>query len=393
MTIHKRTLLASTLARLARPLLALGLAASTLGAAAQGTAAPAAAAAPTPAEPRVLNIFNWSDYIAEDTIKNFERETGIKVRYDNFDSNETLHARLVAGRTGYDIVVPSAHWAKQQIAAGLFQPLDRSLLPNWSNLDPSLQEKLGQIDPGNRHLVTWLWGYVTVGINTAKVRAALGTTPMPANPWALLFDPQYASKLKSCGINFLDSASEVLPVAMIYAGKEPYSKNARDYDAARDLLMKARPSVTRFSSSGYINDLAAGQLCVVMGYSGDINIARQRAIDNKTGHDIQALIPPTGATMFFDTMAIPKDARNVRNAHLFINYIMRPEVHASLTNKVFYANPNAASRRFVKKEVAENPTVFLSPADVQKLTVPDSVPQEIRRVQTRIFTQFKANTR
>ena len=173
----------------------------------------------------------------------------------------------------------------------------------------------------------------------------------------------------------------------------PYSKTAKDYDAAREVLMKARPNVTRFSSSGYINDLAAGQLCVVMGYSGDINIARQRAIETKSGHDIQALIPPTGATLFFDTMAIPKDAKNVKNAHLFINYILRPEVHASLTNKVFYANPNAASKKFVKKEVAENPTVFLSAEDLKKLTSPDAVPQDIRRVQTRIFTSFKANTK
>jgi putrescine transport system substrate-binding protein len=366
--------------RLSRALVALGLAVAATSGVSQG-------------ESNVLNIYNWAEYIGEDTIRNFERETGIRVRYDNFDSNEVLHARLVAGRTGYDIVVPSAHWAKQQIAGNLFQKLDRSQLTNWGNLDPALLKKLEEIDPGNQYLVTWMWGYVTVGINTAKVRAALGTTPMPENPWSLIFDPQYASKLKSCGINFLDSASEVLPIAMMYAGKPPYSRNARDYEAAREVLMKARPSVTRFSSSGYIDDLARGQLCVVMGYSGDINIARNRAIENKTGHDIQALIPATGATLFFDTMAIPRDARNVRNAHLFINYILRPEVHAELTNAVFFANPNAASKRFVRKDVAENPTVFLSPENLAKMTVPDAVPQDIRRVQTRIFTAFKANTR
>ena len=344
-------------------------------------------------EPKVLNIYNWSDYIADDTLKNFEKETGIKVRYDNYDSNEILQAKLMAGKTGYDIVVPSAHFAKTQIQAGLFQKLDRAKLSNWANLDPALLEKLGPIDPGNQHLVTWLWGYVTVGINTGKVRAALGSLAMPANPWALVFDPQYSGKLKGCGVNVLDSASEVLPVAMAYAGKSLYSSVAKDYDAAREVLMKARPNVTRFSSSGYINDLASGQLCVVMGYSGDINIARQRAIDTKTGHDIQALIPPTGGTLFFDNMAIPKDAKNVANAHLFINYILRPEVHAALSNKVFYANPNLASKKFVKKEVADNPTVFLSAADLNKLAAPDAVPSDIRRVQTRIFTGFKANTK
>lgn len=364
-----------------RALLALGLAAAAPLALAQA------------AEPKVLNIYNWSDYIAEDTIKNFEKATGIKVRYDNYDNNEILQAKLVAGKSGYDIVVPSAHFAKTQIQGGLFQKLDRAQLTNWGNLDPSLLDKLAGVDPGNQHLVTWLWGYVTVGINAGKVKAALGSMPMPANPWDLVFKPEYTSKLKGCGINMLDSASEVMPVAMIYAGKEPYSKNAKDYDAAREVLTKARPNITRFSSSGYINDLAAGQLCVVMGYSGDINIARARALETKSGHDIQALIPPSGATLFFDTMAIPKDAKHVKNAHLFINYILQPEVHASLTNKVFYANPNLASKKFVKKDVAENPTIFPSAEDIKKLTTPDAVPQDIRRVQTRIFTSFKANSK
>ncbi|MEO5734424.1 MAG: polyamine ABC transporter substrate-binding protein [Rubrivivax sp.] len=343
------------------------------------------------AEPKVLNIYNWSDYIADDTIKNFERETGIKVRYDNYDNNEILQAKLVAGRTGYDIVVPSAHFAKPQIQAGLFQKLDRSLLTHWGNLDATLLKKLSSVDPGNQYLVTWMWGYVTVGINVAEVKKALGSQALPQNPWDLVFRPEVASKLKGCGINVLDSASEVLPVAMIYAGKAPYSSNAGDYDAARDLLMKARPNITRFSSSGYINDLAAGRLCVVMGYSGDINIAGQRAIDNQSGQQIQALIPPIGGTLFFDTMAIPKDAEHPKNAHRFIDYILRPEVHASLTNKVFFANPNAASRKFVDKRVADNPTVFLAPDDIDKMTSPDAVPQDIRRVQTRIFTSFKAN--
>ena len=373
---------------LQRPLFARTLLAALTFAALAGTAV-----AQNKPEPKVLNVYNWSDYIAEDTLKNFEKETGIKVRYDNYDNNEILHAKLVAGKTGYDIVVPSAHFAKTQIEGGLYQKLDRAQLPNWNNLDPAVLEQMAKVDPGNQHLVNWLWGYVTVGINAGKVKAALGSTPMPANPWALIFDPQYAGKLKGCGINLLDSASEVLPVAMIYAGKDPYSKTAKDYDAARDALKAARPFVTRFSSSGYINDLAAGSLCVVMGYSGDINIARQRAIDTKSGHDIQALIPPSGATLFFDSMAIPKDAPHPKNAHLFINYIMRPEVHASLTNKVFYANPNTASKKFVAKAVAENPTIFLTAADMKKLTPPDAVPQDIRRVQTRIFTGFKAGAK
>ena len=358
-----------------------------LGLSAAGQAAAADAAAP---EPKVLNIYNWSDYIADDTLKNFEKETGIKVNYDNYDNNEVLHAKLVAGKTGYDIVVPGAHFAKQQIEANLFRKLDRSLLPNWGNLDPAILEQMAKVDPGNQYLVDWLWGYVTVGVNVNKVKKALGDTPMPANPWSLVFDPKYASKLKSCGVNFLDSASEVLPVAMGYVGKPAFSKTAADYAAAGDMLKKVRPYVTRFSSSGYIDELAGGALCAVMGYSGDINIARSRALQAKTGNVIEALVPPSGATLFFDSMAIPADAAHPKNAHLFINYILRPEVHASLTNKVFYANPNKASLKFVAKDVAENKSIFLSPKDLAGMTAPDSLPQDARRVQTRTFTNFKA---
>jgi putrescine transport system substrate-binding protein len=348
--------------------------------------APAAHAAP---EPKVLNIYNWSDYIADDTLKNFEKDTGIKVNYDNYDTNEILHGKLVAGKTGYDIVVPSAHFAKMQIEAGLFQKLDRSKLTNWGNLDPALLALMAKVDPGNQYLVDWLWGYITVGINTGKVKAALGGLPMPENPWSLLFDPKYADKLKSCGISFLDSPSEVLPIALGYVGKPAYSKTAADYAVAGAMLKKIRPDVGRFSSSGYINDMVAGSVCAVLGYSGDINIARARALKEKNGNDIVAFVPKTGSTLFFDSMAIPADAPHPGNAQLFINYILRPEVHASLTNKVFYANPNKASLKFVQKDVAANPSVFLKPDDLAKMTVPDALPQDIKRVQTRTFTSFK----
>ncbi len=349
-----------------------------------------AAAGAAFAQPKVLNVYNWAEYIAPDTLANFEKETGIKVRYDNFDSNEVLHAKLVAGQTGYDIVVPGAHFAKMQIEAGLLQPLDRSKLTNWGNLDPALLEQLAKVDPGNKFLVDWMWGYIAVGVNTGKVKKALGDLPMPANAWDLVFDPKYASRLKSCGLSMLDSASEMLPVALHYVGKPPFSKNAADYAAAGEMLKKVRPSVTRFSSSGYISDLANGGLCAVIGYSGDINIARARAIEGKTGQDIVALVPSTGSMIFFDTMAIPKDAKNVEAAHQFINYILRPEVHASLTNTVFYANPNKASLKFVKPDVANNKTIFLPPEDLKKMFVSETLPQDLRRVQTRTFTSFRA---
>ncbi len=357
------------------------------------TALAAATLAAFPAmaeEEKILNIYNWSDYIADDTIKNFEKETGIKVRYDNYDNNEILHAKLVAGKTGYDIVVPSSHWAKVQLEAGLFRPLDKSKLPNLVNLEPSLQAQLAKLDPGNAHLVTWAWGFSTLGINVDKVKKALGEMPMPDNAWDLLFDTKYVSKLKSCGVSVFDSASEVIPPALHYLGKPAYSNDKADYVEAGKLLKKIRPYVTLFSSSGYINDMANGSICLVFGYSGDINIARQRAIEAGKGVKIEALIPKTGSTLFVDTMAIPKDAKHPENAHKFMNYVMRPEVAASLTNKLSYANPNLASLKFVKMEIANNKTVFLSADDMKKMIAPDAVSNEIRRITTRTFTQFKS---
>ncbi len=340
-------------------------------------------------EEKILNIYNWSDYIADDTIANFEKETGIKVRYDVFDSNEILHAKLVAGKTGYDIVVPSSYWAKIQADGGLLQKLDKSKLPNLKNMDPIVQAQLAALDPGNQFLVNWLWGYTTVGINVDKVKAALGSTPMPENAWDLVFKPEYISKLKSCGVSFLDSPTDIIPAALHYLGKPAFSRNQADYAGVGPLLKSVRPSVTLFSSSGYINDVASGSICVALGWSGDINIAKQRAIDGKTGQNIQALIPSTGGVLFFDTMAIPADAPHPQNALKWINYIMRPEVDASLTNKVFYANPNKESRKLIKPEVANNPTIFVSDAEMKKMAVPDALTNDIRRTMTRLYTSFK----
>ncbi len=340
-------------------------------------------------EEKVLNVYNWSDYIAEDTIRNFEKETGIKVRYDNFDNNEIVHAKLVAGKTGYDVVVPSSYWAKVQADGGLLMKLDKARIPNLKNLDPALQEQLAKLDPGNQYQVNWLWGYTTVGINVDKVKAALGSMPMPDNAWDLIFKPEYISKLKGCGVSVLDSATEVIPAALHYLGKPAYSKNQADYSGVAPLLKSIRPHVTLFSSSGYINDMANGSICLALGWSGDINIARQRAIDGKTGQKIEALIPKTGGVLFFDVMVIPADAPHPGNAHKFIDFILRPEVHASLTNKVFYANPNAASKKFVRPDVANNPTVFPSAEDMKKMQAPDALSNDIRRTMTRLYTSFK----
>ncbi len=340
-------------------------------------------------EEKILNIYNWSDYLAEDTIPNFEKETGIKVRYDTYDNNEILHAKLVAGKTGYDIVVPSSTFARLQMDGGLLAKLDKSQLPNLKNLDPDIQSQIANIDPGNQYLVNWLWGYTTIGINTAKVKAALGSEPMPANVWELFFNPKYISKLKSCGVSTLDSATEVLPAALHYLGKDPFSKNAADYQEALALLKSVRPYVTLFSSSGYINDMASGSICMALGWNGDINIARSRALEGKTGQDVVAMVPKTGAVLFFDMMAIPADAAHPKNALAFMNYIMRPEVHAGLTNKVKYANPNKESRKFINPEVAKNPSVFPSTSEMETMVAPKALTNDIRRLATRAYTSFK----
>lgn len=341
------------------------------------------------ADDKVLNIYNWSDYIGDDTIKNFEKETGIKVRYDTFDSNETLHAKLVAGKTGYDIVVPSSNWAKIQIDGGLFTKLDKSKITTYGNLDPFVMKELATMDPGNQHLVPWMWGITTVGINVGKLKAALGNLPMPDNAWDLVFNPKYADKAKSCGISVLDSGDEIFPAALRYIGKPPYSKSPADYQAAAKMLERIRPDISLFSSSGYINDLASGALCVVIGWNGDISIAARRAEQAKNGNHIEALLPKTGAVLFFDTMAIPVDAPHVENAYKFMSYIYRPEVNAGLVNKVFYANPVPAAAKYIKPEIRANKTVFMSPQDLARMVPPEAVSSDTRRLRTRLYTTFK----
>jgi len=343
-------------------------------------------------EEKVLNIYNWGDYIAEDTIPNFEKETGIKVRYDLFDSNEALHAKLVAGMSGYDIVVPGSHFAKMQIQGGLLQKLDKSKIPNLANLDPAIQAQLAKMDPGNDYLVDWLWGYTTVGINADKVKKVLGNAPLPENAWDLVFKPEYMSKLKSCGVSFLDTASEILPIALKYIGKDPRSKNAEDYKAAGEMLKAVRPYVTRFSGSGsdYIDQMAKGQLCAVIGWSGDIMIAKDKSAKARNPQNLQVLLPKTGGLLFFDTMAIPKDARHTENAYKWINYILRPEVHASLTNKVFYANPNKAAMKFVNPALAKDKAVFPDAEALASMIPPDTPDQATLKLITRTFTNFKA---
>ena len=347
--------------------------------------------APTPvagAEEKILNIYNWPDYIAKDLVAGFEKETGIKVNYQTFENNESLQAKLVAGNTGYDIVVPGAVFAKPQIEAGLLQKLDKTKLGNIANLDPAIMVKLGTADPGNAHLVPWAWSFTTVGINKTKVVQALGNMPMPANAWDLVFNPEYTAKLKSCGIAFLDSPTEIIPPAMHYLGKNAYSNDAADHKAAGDMLAKVRPHIRLFTST-MIDDLASGKACVALGWAGDINIARARAIENKNGNDIQTLLPSTGGLIFFDNLAIPKDAKRPNNAHAFINYFLKPEVSASLTNELGYATANKASLAHVKPDIANDPAIFPDAAYLQKMVSPNSFTNEARQSLSQVFTLFK----
>ena len=353
-------------------------------------AAPAGASAAVAVntEEKVLNIYNWPDYIAKDMVANFEKETGIKVNYQTFENNEALHAKLVAGNTGYDIVVPGAVFAKPQIDGGLLAKLDKSKVSRYANLDPAIMEKLVMIDPGNDYLVPWGWSFTTVGINKAKVAKALGSTPLPDNAWELVFNPVYTEKLKSCGIAYLDSPTEVLPPAMHYLGKNAYSNDAADHKAAGDMLAKVRPHIRMFSST-MIDDLAGGKACVALGWAGDINIARIRALENKSGNEVEALLPKTGGLIFMDTLAMPKDAKHPNNAYAFIDYFLRPEVSASLTNELGYATANKASLASVKPEIAQDPAVFPDAENLKKMVSPASFSNEARESMSNVFTAFK----
>ena len=352
--------------------------------------APAASApvAAAPAEEKVLNIYNWPDYIPEGMIAAFEKETGIKVNYDTFETNEALNAKLVAGSTGYDIVVPGTAFSPAQVEAGFFQPLDRAKLKNYGNLDEAIMQGLSKADPGNKHLVPWAWGFTTVGINRTKVEKALGKMALPENAWDLVFKPEYTSKLKSCGIAYLDSPTEIMPPALHYIGKDAYSNDAADHKAAADMLGKVRKDIRIFSST-MIDDIAGGKACAVIGWSGDINIAAGRAKENGSKDVIEALLPSTGGMIFFDSMAITKDAKHPANAHAFIDYYLRAESGAAVSNEMSYPTANKAALAQIKPEVSGNKTIFIEPAVAAKMVPPGKFTNEGREAMANAYTAFK----
>jgi putrescine transport system substrate-binding protein len=354
-------------------------------------AAPAAEAAPAgpvyDAE-KVLNIYNWPDYIPEGMIAAFEAETGIKVNYNTFETNEALHAKLVAGNSGYDIVVPSAGFAKKQIDADLYQPLDKSKIADYGNLNPEFMAKIAGVDPDNKYLLPWAWGFTTVGINKGKVEKALGSMPMPENAWDLVFDPKYSSKLKSCGIAYLDSPSEIMPLALHYVGKPPYSSDPADFKAAGDMLAKVRKDIRVFSST-MIDDIASGKACAFVGWSGDINIAADRVKENGSKDVIQPLLPTGGGLVFIDTMAIPKDAAHPNNAHIFMQFYLRPENAASMANEMNYPTGNKAALDLIKPEIKGNATIFLDDENTARLLPVGGFSNDVAGVLNDTYNAFK----
>lgn len=337
-----------------------------------------------------LNIYNWSDYVDPETVAEFEKNNGVKVRYDYYDSNETLEAKMLTGKSGYDLVAPSIANVGRQIKAGAYQEIDKNQIPNYNNIDPELLKQMVQVDPGNKYAVPYFWGINTLAINKDKVAQALGTDKLPENEWDLVFNPEYTAKLKSCGISFFDSPTEQYPLVLKYLGKDPNSENADDLNAANELMKKVRGDVKRFSSSGYIDDMARGDLCVSIGYGGDLNIAKNRAKEANNGVNIQVLTPKTGVGIWIDSFMIPKDAENVVNAHKYINYTLDAKVAAKNGDFVTYAPASQPARALMKKEYADDHSIFPS-AEVKAnsfVVLPKS-PDAVK-LQTRLWQGLKA---
>lgn len=340
------------------------------------------------AQEKIVNVYNWSDYIAPDTVEKFTAETGIKVRYDVFDSNEILEAKLLTGSSGYDVVVPSIEFMARQLKAGVFKPIDKSALSNYSNLDPSVLRQLAVNDPGNKFGVPYMMFTVGIGYDAKKIAARL--KPEDVGSWAMVFKPENAAKLADCGIAVLDSPSEVTAAALIYLGIDPLSEKPEDLTKATKLIQSIRPYIRYFHSSQYINDLANGDICLVIGYSGDMIQARKRAEEAKKGpSDIAYAIPREGTQMGFDMLAIPVDAPHAANALKFINFILKPQIAADISNEVFYANPNLAADGLVNPEVKNNPGIYPTSEVRSKLFLAKPHTQQYDRKLTRAWTTIK----
>ncbi|HET7716177.1 MAG TPA: polyamine ABC transporter substrate-binding protein [Bauldia sp.] len=341
------------------------------------------------AQDRVVNVYNWSDYIDEDVLKQFTEETGIKVVYDVYDNNDIVETKLLAGGSGYDIVVPTDSNMSRQIKAGTLMPLDKSKLPNLVHMWPFVTEKLAFYDPGNQYAVNYMWGTSGLGINVDKVTERLGPD-VDLGTWEILFNPEYASKLADCGIHVLDAPEDVIQSTLAYLGKNPDSKDTADIEQAGETLKAIRPYIQKFHSSEYINALANGDICVAMGYSGDILQARDRAAEADNGVNVEYIIPREGALMWFDSFVIPADAPHPDEAHEFINFMMRPEIAAANSNYVYYANGNLASQALLNEDVIGDEAIYPSQETLDRLFTSTIYDPRSQRVLTRLWTSLKA---
>ena len=351
--------------------------------------APLMLAASVAGAAETVKIYNWSSYVAPDTLKNFQQASGIVPTYDVYDSNETLDGKLMTGNSGYDVVFPSNHFMARQIQGGALKKLDKSQLPNWKNLNPVLLKALEVNDPGNQHGFPYLWGSTGIGYNIDKVKAVLGDNA-PVDSWDLIFKPEYIGKLKSCGVAVLDNGPELLPIALHYLGLPHHSQNPADYDKAKELLMKVRPYISYFHSSKYTGDLANGDVCVVVGFSGDVLQAKNRAEEAKNGVKVGYSIPKEGAPMWFDMVAMPADAPDEKAGYAYMNYLLQPEVMANISNFVQYANGNLKADGLVDPALKANPMIYPGDEVMGKLYALEAMPAKIDRIRTRIWTSIKA---
>ena len=358
--------------------LLMGAAAAILGAGMAG------------AQDDVVNVYNWSDYIDESILEDFEEETGIRVVYDVFDSNEVLETKMLAGGSGYDVVVPTGSFLQRQIQAGVFMPLDKSKLTNYDNLWDRIMERVANYDPGNKYAVNYMWGTTGIGYNVDAVQERLGKERIES--WSVLLEPEMLAKFADCGVHFLDAPTELFPAMLNYMGEDPDSKDPDTLRAAAERLNALRPHVKQVHSSAYINALANGDACLVIGWSGDVLQARDRAAEADNDVRVDYAIPKEGALMWFDNMAIPSDAPHPDNAHTFINYMLRADVIARATNYVYYANGNKASQEFVLDEILEDPAIYPDEETVENLFVVTPYPPRVQRIVTRLWTRFKTGS-
>jgi putrescine transport system substrate-binding protein len=336
---------------------------------------------------RVVNFYNWSDYVDPAVLDDFTKKTGIAVRYDTFDTSDTLEAKLLAGQSGYDVVVPTGYFLAREIAAGIFQPLDKSTLPNLVHVWPEIAERLAAYDPSNRYAVNYMWGTTGIGYNVKAVQKILG--PGAAiDSWSSVFDPDQIAKFKDCGVHLLDSSDDVMSAALHYLGLDPNSSAPADLQKAADLLIKIRPYVRKFHSSEYINALASGEICLALGYSGDVKQAQKRAAAANSGIAIDYAIPKEGAPLWFDNMAIPKDAPHVAAAHELINYMLDPQVAARNSNFVSYANGDQPSD-LIDPTIRNDRTIYPEPATMAKLFTIIAHDQKTQRLVNRLWTRIK----